>query len=112
MSFNTSLARSRGISYVVYDTLFMLIVAVTVTVSIQWVGVLIINSLLVLPAAASRNIARNTRQYSLFCVAIALISGLTGLILSYYWGTAAGATIVLITAFFYAVTFMIRSAGR
>jgi len=112
VSFNPSLARSRGIRCVVYDTLFMLIVAVTVTVSIRWVGVLIINSLLVLPAAASRNIARNTRQYSLFSVAIALISGLAGLILSFYLGTASGATIVLITAFFFAVTFVIRPAAR
>lgn len=112
VSFNPSLAKSRGLHSVFYDTLFMLIVAVIVTVSIQWVGVLIISSLLVLPAAASRNIARNTRQYNLFSVVIALISGLSGLILSYYWGTATGATIVLIAAVFFAVTFTVKRFAR
>lgn len=112
VSFNPSLAKSRGIRSTFYDTLFMLIVAVIVTVSIQWVGVLIISSLLVLPAAASRNVARNTRQYNLFSVAVALISGLSGLILSYYWGTATGATIVLMAAAFFAVTFIVKRVAR
>jgi zinc transport system permease protein len=112
VSFNPSLAKSRGLRSVFYDTLFMLLVAVIVTISIQWVGVLIISSLLVLPAAASRNIASNTRQYNLFSVGIALISGLSGLILSYYLGTATGATIVLIAAAFFAVTFTIKRAAR
>jgi zinc transport system permease protein len=68
---------------------------VVVTISIQWVGILIINSLLVLPAAAARNIAVNMRQYHLIALGIAVLSGLCGLICSYYWGTATGATIVL-----------------
>jgi zinc transport system permease protein len=108
VSVNPSLARSRGISVRLYDTLFMLVTAVVVTVSIQWVGVLIISSLLVLPAAAARNIARNMRQYHLYSVCIVVLSGLSGLILSYFWGTASGATIVLVAASFFAVTFVVK----
>ncbi|HEX3033304.1 MAG TPA: metal ABC transporter permease, partial [Bacillota bacterium] len=76
--------------------------------TIQWVGILIITSLLVLPGAAARNVARNVRQYTLLAVAITLMAGIAGLILSFYWGTATGATIVLITAFFYVITFLLR----
>ncbi len=108
VSVNQSLARSRGINVRLYDTIFTMVTAVVVTISIQWVGVLIISSLLVLPAAAARNIARSMRQYHLYSVAIAVLSGISGLILSYFWGTASGATIVLFAAAFFALTFLIK----
>lgn len=108
VSINQSLARSRGINVHMYDYLFTIIIAVVVTVSIQWVGILIISSLLVLPAAAARNIAQSMRQYHVWSVSIAVVSGLSGLVLSYFWGTATGATIVLVTAFFFAATFIIK----
>ena len=107
-SMNPSLASSRGINIRLYEYLFALIMAVIVTISIQWVGILIISSLLILPAASSRNIANNMRQYHIYSVLIALISGVSGLILSYFWGTATGATIVLISSAFFAVTFVIK----
>jgi len=95
VSVNSSLARSRGVRVGAIEIAFSIITAVVVTISIQWVGILIINSLLVLPAAAARNIAVNMRQYHLLALGIAVFSGLCGLICSYYWGTATGATIVL-----------------
>lgn len=107
-SMNPSLARSRGIRVRLYEYIFTIMMAVIVTISIQWVGILIISSLLIIPAAASRNIARNMRQYHVYSVLIALISGLSGLILSYFWGTATGATIVLIASAFFAVTFLMK----
>lgn len=109
---NPSLARSRGIGVNLHETAFTMLTAIVVTISIQWVGVLIISSLLVLPAAAARNIARNMRQYHIFSVSIAVLSGLSGLILSYYWGTASGATIVLIAAAFFAATFAAKRINR
>jgi zinc transport system permease protein len=108
VSVNQSLARSRGINVKLYDYLFTIIMAVIVTISIQWVGIMIISSLLVLPAAAARNISRNMRQYHVYSVSIAIISGLSGLILSYFWGTATGATIVVISSVFFAVTFLLK----
>ncbi len=107
-SMNPSLARSRGIRVKLYEYIFTIMMAVIVTISIQWVGILIISSLLIIPAASSRNIARNIRQYHIYSVLIALISGLSGLILSYFWGTATGATIVLIASGFFALTFIMK----
>lgn len=101
VSVNPVLARSRGVSVLLTEILFTALVAVIVTVSIQWVGILIINSLLILPAATARNLAKNMQSYHLISVLLSLMAGITGLILSYYWGTATGATIVLCnTAFF------------
>jgi len=108
VSVNPSLARSRSVNIRAVEIVFSIIMAVVVTVSIQWVGILIINSLLVLPAAAARNIAVNMRQYHAISLLIALISGISGLILSYYWGTATGATIVLITSLFFVLCYLVK----
>ena len=108
VSVNQLLARSRGINVNFYEYLFTITVAVIVTISIQWVGVLIISSMLVLPAASARNISSNIRQYHIYSVAIALISGVGGLILSYFLGSASGATMVLISSMFFGITFFMK----
>ena len=108
VSVNQLLARSRGINVHFYEYIFTIIVAIIVTISIQWVGVLIISSMLVLPAAAARNISNNMRQYNIYSVVIALFSGLAGLILSYFLGSASGATMVLISSAFFAITFFVK----
>ena len=78
-SIHPQLASSRGISIHITQTLFTTAIAVVVTLAISWVGLLILNSLLVLPGATSRNVAKNLKQYNLFSVLIALISGIAGL---------------------------------
>ena len=102
------LASSRGIPVRGYETLFTVSIAVVVTLAMSWVGLMVINSLLVLPAAAARNVARNLREYHLFSVVLALIAGVAGLVTSYYLGSSTGAVISLYLAVFFAVTFLFR----
>lgn len=101
VSLNPSLARSRGVAVFWIETSFTVLLALLVILSIRLVGILIINSLLILPAAAARILARSLLGYTLWAIAISLFSGIGGLIVSYYWGTASGATIVLLAAAFY-----------
>ena len=110
-SIHPQLASSRGIPVKASQTLFTVAAAVVVTLSISSVGLLILNSLLVLPGASARNVARNLRQYHLFSVLFALVAGLTGLTLSYYLGASAGAAISLCLAVIFAATFCFRK-GR
>jgi len=112
ISFNEPLARSRGIGVGRYDMFFSMTVAAIVTVAVQWIGILVISSLLVLPAAAARNIAPSIRRYVLFAVGISLVSCLSGLILSYYLATAAGATIVLVSLGLYVTSLVPRLFRR
>ncbi|NLB18329.1 MAG: metal ABC transporter permease [Syntrophomonadaceae bacterium] len=95
LSINATVARSRGVRTGVIETAFAVLLALTVTISIQWIGILIINALLILPAAAARNLANSMKAYHLLAVSISIVSGIVGLFLSYQWGTATGATIVL-----------------
>ncbi|HZR17247.1 MAG TPA: metal ABC transporter permease [Verrucomicrobiae bacterium] len=92
---NESLARSRGLSPWWTQVLFCSAVVMVVVMNLNWVGLLIINSLLIVPAAGARNLANNARQYVLYATAISLFSGVTGLVGSYYANTATGASIVL-----------------
>lgn len=109
VSLNQSLAASKGVNTLLVEIMFTSVIAIIVTITIQWVGLLIINSLLVLPAAAARNITQNVRQYHLVSILTALISGITGLALSYFWNTATGATIVLVAAVFFFITLGLRN---
>lgn len=80
------LASSRGVKTARNETLFTVVIAVVVTLAMSWVGLMVINSLLVLPAASARNVAKNVRQYHLFSVLGALLASVAGLILAYYLG--------------------------
>lgn len=107
-SINSTLAKSRGISTKAIDNIFVVLIAIIVMISIRWIGILLINSLLILPAASSRNIAKNMRSYHLISVLFSLFSGIVGLILSYYWNIPTGPMIVLISGIIYFITFGIK----
>lgn len=107
-SIHPALADSRGIRVFWQEALFSIAIAVVVTISMTWVGLLVINSLLVLPGAAARNLARNVRQYHLLSLLFAIAAGIAGLMLSYYFGSSAGASITLCLAVIFAGTFIFR----
>ena len=106
------LARSRGIHTRLIECVFVVMVAVAVMISIRWVGVMLINALLILPAASGRNVARSSRQHAVFSVLIALVSGVAGLTAAYYLDTSAGASIVLVSAVVYMVSLLVRTVRK
>ena len=111
ISINKTLAKSRGINTKLIDNIFVILIAVIVMISIRWIGILLINSLLILPAAASRNVAKSMRSYHLLSVIFSVFSGITGLILSYYWNIPTGPMIVIISGIIYFATFVIGKLG-
>jgi len=107
-SVNPSLAKTRDINVRVTECLFVVLVAVAVMLAIKWVGVMLINALLILPAAAGRNLARSSRSHAVWSVSIAMVSGIAGLLSAYAWDTSAGAAIVLYAAAWYFVSLAMR----
>ena len=107
-SVHPALADSRGIGVFWQEALLNATIAVVVTLSMTWVGLLVINSLLVLPGAAARGLARNMRQYHLFSVLGAVAAGVAGVLTSYYLESSAGASITLYLALYFALTFLGR----
>ncbi len=106
------LAESRGVRTGLLEALFNCAVAVVVTLTMTWVGLLVINSLLVLPGAAARNLGRNMRQYTLLSLLGGLVCGIGGLMVSYYVGTSTGASITLLLAAWFFVSFALRRVKR
>lgn len=114
---NPALAQSRGVKTKWAEYAFAVLLAVVVMLAIQWVGVLLINALLILPAAAARNISRTAAQHALFSVLIGLLCGVAGLAISYYLayavpGISAGAAIVLCAVVCYGITLLMRRMVR
>lgn len=90
----------------------MVLVAVAVMLAIRWVGVMLINALLILPAAAGRNLARSSRQHAVYSVVIALVMRRGGVDLRVLSDTTAGAAIVLFAAVCYAISLGIRALRK
>ena len=109
-SIHPALADSRGVKVFWQEAVFSMAIAVVVTVSMTWVGLLVINSLLVLPAAAGRNLAQNMRQFHLISILAAIVAGIAGLMTSYHISSSAGASITLYLALWFAVTFLFRQS--
>jgi zinc transport system permease protein len=101
-------AKSMGIPVRALEISFALVVALVVSTAIRAVGILLVTALLVVPAAAARNVARGAFSAFWAAVAIAVVSGLSGIAASYYLDTATGATVVLFAAAFFAVTALLR----
>lgn len=105
VSLNRALAKSLHISAGWMENLFAVLVALIVMVSIKWVGILIINALLILPAAAARNLSENMREYHFFAILFSVFSGIVGLVISYYVNVATGPTIAILASVIYFATY-------
>ncbi|MBI5606847.1 MAG: metal ABC transporter permease [Deltaproteobacteria bacterium] len=107
ISLNHHLAASRGISVRWLEYGFSLILAIVVTFSIRAIGLFLVTAMLVVPAATARNLAKG--MSSLFWVAmiLALISGISGILLSFYLNAPAGATTILIGCFFFLCSWLL-----
>ena len=108
VSIHPQLASSRGLKVKTTQTIFTVCIAVVVTLAINWVGLLMLNSLLVLPAASARNVSKNLRQYHGFSVLFALTASLLGLTISYHLGASTGAAISLCLAMIFTISFLFR----
>ena len=106
ISIHPTLAKSRSISVRVMEDAFAVLIALLVMLSIRWVGILLINALLILPAAASRNISENFREYTYLSILFSVFSGLVGLFVSYYTDVATGPMIVIVASVIYFATYI------
>jgi zinc transport system permease protein len=75
--------------------IFMLIIALVIAVAMKVVGVLLITSLLIIPAATARNYSKTPEQMAVFASLIGSLSVVLGLLASWFIDTPAGPSIVL-----------------
>ena len=100
-SLNKDLATSKLINFRFYKIIFMIIISIIVSVAIKWVGILLINSLLTLPAAAAKNISKSMKQYMILSLFFSIVSGVLGFAISYFLGSSSAPVIVLFSSIIY-----------
>lgn len=108
IAFQENLAQVIGIPVAAYEYVFMVILALVIALGIKVAGIILIGPLLIIPAAAAKNIAHDFREMLLLAVLFGLASGVFGLFASYALNTATGPTIILFAAGIFFVTLFAR----
>ena len=111
ITFNRDLARVEGINVRLFEYLLFFIIAVVVTVSLKIIGIILVTSLLIVPAAAAKNLASSMKHLFILSCVFGLVSGITGLIASVYLNTASGPTIVLVSIGIFFLTVLKRQGS-
>ncbi|MDD4066564.1 MAG: metal ABC transporter permease [Clostridia bacterium] len=112
ISVDESLAKSKNISPVLYEIIFTSMVAITVAMSINIVGILLVSALFILPGAISKMISKNMKQYIIISTISCIILSVIGLIVSYYFSIPTGASIVVCLGIVYIMTLLLVSFKR
>jgi len=108
IAFYRDLAQVEGVPVDFFDYLFMAVLALTIAVGLKIAGAILIGPLLIIPAAAAKNIARNLKTMFVLSIVFGILSSVTGLVVSYYLNTASGPTIVLMSTFIFIITLSSR----
>jgi ABC-type Mn2+/Zn2+ transport system permease subunit len=112
LSFDRTFARSQGLNLWGWDQLFLLLLSLTIVVSLQTVGNVLVLAMLVTPAASARLLTVRLGRMIAVSALIGAACGVAGLYASYYQGVSSGASIVLVaTAVFVAVFLFAPGTG-
>ena len=103
---NLELAKAEGLNPDLATTIFTLLIASVIAISIKIVGILLITGLLIIPAAASRNLSSTPIQMAIISSIIGVCSVVIGLQTSMIWNTSTGPTILVITLGVFIITLL------
>ena len=112
ITFDPTLAATLRIRTRLFEYLQLVLIALAIAVSFQAVGVALMVAMLVTPAAAAYLLTKRLPVMMILAAAIASISGVVGLYLSYYINVASGPAIVLVATLIFVVAWGIKSLGR
>jgi manganese/iron transport system permease protein len=105
-------AAAAGLPVVRLDYLFLALIALTIVISLQAVGIILVVAMLVTPAATAQLLTRSFGRLVAVAVAIGIASPIVGLYVSYWLNAASGATIVLVETGVFLVALAFRGFGR
>jgi zinc transport system permease protein len=111
-SLSPQLAKARGIDSGFLEYLFAVVLTIAILVSLKVIGALLVEALVVVPAAASRNIARGTRAYLVWSVVVALLAGAGGLAISTRLLVPTGGAVVLAASLIFFLTLLTSAVRR
>ena len=111
-SLNPPLASVAGADSAFLEYFFALLLTVAIVVSLKIIGALLVEALVVVPAAAARNVARGTRNYLAWSVAVAFLAGAGGLVISTKLLVPTGGAVVLAVSMIFFLTLAVTRLAR
>jgi len=112
ISFDPILAATLRLPVDFFNNLLLVLIAVTVAVSLQTVGVALMVAMLVTPAATAYLLTHRLSQMMIIAAVFASLSGIIGLYLSFYLSIASGAAIVLTATVFFIIAFVWKRVSQ
>ena len=111
-SLNASLANVRGVKVNLLEYIFIILITILTVASVKIVGAVLVEALLLIPAAAARNISKSLRGFFCWSVLFATISCLAGIVIPMQWDipVPSGGAIILVSAMFFVLTTILRSS--
>jgi zinc transport system permease protein len=109
---SADLARTTGIDVARLDLAYLLAFAVTVALGLRYLGVLLMGSLIIIPAATARSLARSLDAMLLMAVGIAVLSTLAGIVLGPVLRVGTGPLVIAIAAGVFFVSLVVRPRRR
>ena len=103
-------AAASGLPVARLDYLFLALIALTIVISLQAVGIILVVAMLVTPAATGQLVARSFGRLVATAVLVGIASPIIGLYLSYWLNAASGATIVLVETAIFGIALLARRA--
>ncbi len=103
LTVHEDLARVEGVNVTLISITYTLLIALTIAVGMKVIGALLISSMLIIPAAAARKLANSPGKMVIMAMLIGMLSVSGGLMLSYFWDTPAGPSIVVVSSFIFAM---------
>ena len=112
VTLSVDLAKAEGIKAERIQLIYLLVMAATIAIAMKVVGILLITSLLIIPAAAARQMAKTPESMAVTASVIGMISVLGGLALSYYWDSPSGPSIVVVACLLFALASLLFRRHR
>jgi ABC-type Mn2+/Zn2+ transport system permease subunit len=112
LSFDPEQAEVAGFSVRLYHNIMLLMIAITVIVSFQTVGTLLVFGLLIAPAGAGALLARRIEAMMAWAALFGVLSMYSGLLISYHFDLAAGAAIILVAIVIFFIVFIIQNVRQ
>jgi ABC-type Mn2+/Zn2+ transport system permease subunit len=112
VAFDPTMAAGVGLPVAFYDTLLLVLLAVTCTLSMRALGIILVAAMLVTPAATAYLFVKSLHQQILLGILIAVACSLVGLYVSFYGNFASGASIVLVSVAVFMVALLVSPRTR
>jgi len=112
LTFDEQSAKFAGVNVTRVNRIFMVLTAITISISARAIGTMVVSSLMVVPVASAILIAKSYKRAVAYSILYAVISTISGLVISFYADLKPGATIVLSSVIMLLLTILYKKCSR